>query len=75
MVLAVMVAVPYDVPINHAADILAKSKRYTLHFMPHNVCTGSPLYICAGGSYEMYFKTVTNIEHSQLYKLATQKPE
>ena len=27
MVLAVMVAVPYDVPINYAADVLAKSKR------------------------------------------------
>ena len=26
MVLAVMVAVPYDVPINYAADVLAKSK-------------------------------------------------
>ena len=37
--------------------------------------SGSPVYICAGGSYEMYFRTAVNAEHSGLYQLSTQTME
>ena len=78
MVLAVMVAVPYDSPIDTAAHVLEQSRANWLsvrHFRVEYYYSGSPLHICAGGSYEMYFKTASNKEHTQLYSLATSKNE